>query len=47
MPAREHDWAYIGTCVEEDVLKFNKNEQAGGQDLYLHNTVNDAEQTHP
>lgn len=44
MPAREYDWTYTDTCVEMDVLKFSKHEQAGGQDLYLHNMINDAQQ---
>lgn len=35
-----------GAYVEKDVLKFSKHEQAGGQYLHLHNTVNDAEQTY-
>lgn len=46
MPAREHDLTYTGTCIEKDVLISNKHKQAGGQDLYLHNMINDAEQTH-
>lgn len=46
MPAREHGWAYTGTCVEKRVLKLSNSEEAGGQEPYLHNTVSDAEQTH-
>lgn len=46
MPARERGWAYTNTCVEKDVLKLSNSEEAGGQELYLHNTVSDAEQTY-